>query len=546
MTSDVQRQLVQQLQSPAAFQHPVSTLHCIETHISWVLLTGEYAYKIKKAVDFGFLDFSTLEKRRFFCAEELRLNGRFSENLYLDVVAIRGNVDRPQIDLAGIADAVVIGQHQTQGDAQAPAPVLEYAVKMRQFPQEQLIESCIKRGEITIADIESIALTLAEFHSNKAARLPEDNTTLGTFAAVAQPALDNFSQIESLQNHFGADTLLKQLREWTKTKLDALKPLIEERRESGFVVECHGDLHLGNIAVLDGKITFFDGIEFSERLRWIDTQSELAYLIMDLEDKGYAEWANHLLNVYLEETGDYLGLALLPLYKVYRALVRAKVNALRAHQADISAAQSEQCRQAFLHYLTLAESFTRRRSVFLAITHGVSGSGKTYLTTPLVEQSGAIRLRSDVERKRLFNLSRLASSDSGIDTGIYTASASDATYQRLLELSEALLSQGYAVIVDATFLKRARRQSFAALAKRHNALFRILHCEAAAEVLRQRLLQRQQLAKDASEAGPEVLEHQQQGYEVLDETERAETTNLSADTDLNRLSALLRHAQSDP
>lgn len=515
MITDAHRQMVQQLQTPGCYNHPVSAIRCIETHISWVILTGDFAYKIKKPVNFGFLDFSTLEKRKFYCEEELRLNGRFSDGLYLDVVAICGDCSSPRIDGEG--------------------PIVEYAVKMRQFPQEQLIESCIQRGEISVAGIESIAQILAEFHARKAARLDAADTSLGTFTAVSQPALDNFSQIDALDNHFGAETVLAELREWTETTMNVLKPVIEQRREKGFVVECHGDLHLGNIAVLDGKITFFDGIEFSERLRWIDMQSELAYLLMDLQDKAYSKWANRLLNVYLEETGDYLGLAVLPFYKVYRALVRAKVNALRAHQAGISPGEIETCRQAFLHYLNLAKSFTGEHCAFLAITHGVSGSGKTYLSTPLADLSGAIRLRSDVERKRLFNLARLESSGSEVNAGIYTRSASEKTYQRLAELSDALLAMGYAVIVDATFLSSNSRQLFRDLALKHHVAFRILHCEAPLEVLQQRLRQRQQQASDASEAGIEVLELQQQSYEPLGDAEQAETTCLSVDTDLEAL-----------
>jgi len=296
------------LLDPACYPHPVAGVRVLETHISWVLLTGEYAYKIKKPVGLGFLDFSSLELRRHYCEEELRLNRRLAPELYLDVVEIRGTPGAPRIGGEG--------------------PLLEYAVRMREFPQAALASRALASGAFGAAEVDALAALVARFHEG-ALRAPESER-FGSPDVVLADALQNFEQLLPLVKSAPDDRALRELRLWTKREFAARGEALAARRKQGFVRECHGDLHLRNIVLLDGRPVPFDCIEFNAELRWIDVMSEVAFLAMDLEDRGRRDLAWRFLGRYLEATGDYAGLAVLPFYLVYRALVRAKVHLLRS------------------------------------------------------------------------------------------------------------------------------------------------------------------------------------------------------------------------
>jgi uncharacterized protein len=484
LRSDEQSNLVAALSSPLCYPHAVGSVHVLETHISWVLLTGSVAYKIKKSVDLGFLDFSTLALRKHFCEEELRLNRRLAPAIYIDVVAIRGTPQSPRID----------------GDG----PVIEYAVRMREFHQEFLADALLQRGAFGSQQIDALAVIMASFH---AASAPAGGDSgFGTPELVLREALQNFEQIQTTGIAPDDATALETLRSWTLRTHAALRDAMARRAAGGSVRECHGDLHLGNIAVLDGRPTPFDCIEFSPELRWIDVMSELAFLTMDLTDRGHPALAARFLNRYLEETGDYEGLRLLDFYQVYRALVRAKVHALRNCQRDGTVHTDRQ--PAFSRYLDLAARLIAPRKRYLVITHGLSGCGKTTLSQALIECLGGVRVRSDVERKRLHGLAPLAASGSAPNAGIYTPAATSTTYLRLAALAEQVVDSGYPVIVDAAFLKRAEREQFRDLASKLRVPFVIACLEVPEATLRGRIAARQRQAADASEAGIAVLEHQ--------------------------------------
>lgn len=483
-----------------AYSHPVQGIRLVQTHISWVLLTGDYAYKIKKPLNLGFLDFSTLDKRRFFCEEEVRLNRRLAPGLYLDVVPITVSNGEPRMGGSG--------------------PPVEYAVRMRQFPDDARLDHVLARGGLRPEHMDALARQVADFHASLPPPAPE--TRFGTLANVALYARQNFEQIRSRLGDAGDLARLAELEGWTERELEERADQISARREQGFVRECHGDLHLANMALLGERVEVFDCIEFNPELRWIDVMSEVAFTVMDLHDRGRGDLANRFLNAYLEAGGDYGGLPLIPFYLVYRALVRAKVAAIRFAGTELQdgerAAALSQCRD----YLDLASGFTRPRRPALLITHGPSGAGKTTLTTPLVQALGAIRLRSDVERKRLFGLSPGARSGSGIGNGIYGREADTQTYGRLAELAQCAVGAGYPVIVDATFLKREQRAAFRQLARRCRMPFAILDFHAPQAALRERIKERGAAAQDASEAGIEVLERQQAMEEPLAADEIAE------------------------
>ena len=503
---DRQHALVAALRDPARFPHPVTQVRVLETHISWVLLTGAFAYKLKRPVTLGFLDFSTLELRRRACEEELRLNRRLAPDIYLDLVPISGTPEMPRV-----------------GDPSAP---IEYAVRMREFPQEALLDAMLARGELTPEMTEATARRVAAFHL----ALPPapESSCYGTPALVRAYAEQNFAQLAGLVQDPQARELLDRLQRWSEAEFARCEPRLAARRREGRVREGHGDLHLGNIAWIAGAPVPFDCIEFNAELRWNDVMSEVAFAVMDLVDRGHPPLGWRFLNAWLETTGDYDGLAVLRFFLVYRALVRAKVSAIRAAQDDVDAADRPRLAAQVREYLALADAFAHAGRAALMITNGVTGSGKSVLAADLAARLGAIRLRSDVERKRLAGLGAFDRSHSLAGGGLYTPAMSQRTYERLAALAATALAERYAVIVDATFLGRARRAAFRALAAQAGAPFAIIAVQAPETALRQRVSARAAAGTDPSEADVAVLERQLATAEPLADDER--TAALTLDT----------------
>ena len=487
--------LIAALQNPALYPHPVEQFQVIETHISWVILTGPFAYKIKKPVNFGFLDFTELSAREHFCKEELRLNQRLTQGLYLDVLPINGSIEAPQLGGSGAA--------------------IEYVLKMRQFPQSQLLSDVQARGELTEAHIDGLAKQIADFHATTPAVATEHPLCLPQ--AIVAPMRQNFVQIRPLLSDAADLRQLDALDAWLEASIARLEPLLARRAEAGAIRECHGDIHLGNATLLDSKVVLFDCIEFNEEFRLIDIALDAAFLAMDLEDRGLKALSRRFISAWLELSGDYDALELLNLYKAHRALVRAKVALFSlAHQTD--AVQKAVTLRQYRNYANLAESYSAIPSSFLAITHGVSAVGKSHVAMRLVEALGAIRLRSDIERKRLFGEQKDA--DLGkLSAGIYSQDASAATYQRLHQLAESALRAGFPVVIDATYLKQAQRDAASQVAESCGAPFLILECHAPDEVIASWLEQRQAAGTDPSDATMDVVRAQHASREALTEDE---------------------------
>jgi aminoglycoside phosphotransferase family enzyme len=430
------------LMDPGLYHHPVEELQLIETHISWVILTGPYVYKIKKPVNLGFLDFSTLEKRRFYCEEELRLNQRLAPEIYLAVVPITGTTEQPQI--AGRGEAI------------------EYAVKMVQFPQRAQLDRVLSRDGLEPQYMDVLASLVADFHQR--IEVAGADSEYGDPEHVYQPVAENFAQIRERISKEKYRKLVDDIEQWSKSAFASLRSVLQQRKSAGFIRECHGDMHLRNIAWVNDQPVIFDCIEFNPNLRWIDVISEVAFLVMDLQDRQQAQLAQRFLNSYLEYSGDYAGVRVLCFYLVYRAMVRAKVEAIRAQQKGISKKEQTEAETGFFTYLELAQHYTRIDAPRLLITHGLSASGKSTLTQPLLEYLPAIRIRSDVERKRLFGIKADENRQADNKEGIYTPEATQTTYKKLIKLAEEIIDAGYSVIVDATFLKQDQRQPFQQLA----------------------------------------------------------------------------------
>jgi len=437
----------------------------IETHISWVLLARDVAYKVKKPVRTPFLNYQTLEHRRAFCEEEVRLNSRWAPGIYLDVQPITGTRASP-----------ILGG--------AP-PVLEYAVRMKRFDESALFARRVETGSLRSEDVDALADWLAALHRSAPVARPQDG--FGSSALRRKLALDALSGV------LAADPPpndIRQLSNWLANEATRCELIWRQRLEGGHVRECHGDLHLDNLLWADAGVAAFDGVEFDPRLRWIDVADDLAFPVMDFGKHGRADFGWRLLCGWLDRTGDHEALSVLRLSLVYRALVRCAV-------ALLTGTKGKSAHQ----YLRCAIEWTRPRRRELTIMHGLPGSGKTTVSQTLLESEGAIRIRSDVERKRLWGLGMLESSRAaGLD--IYTADATARTHARLFEITGLALDAGFSVIIDAAFLKFEERQRAQALAASHDANFRIAACEAALPVLESRLRLRH---ADASEADVAVL-----------------------------------------
>ncbi|MDH3691686.1 MAG: AAA family ATPase [Gammaproteobacteria bacterium] len=488
----------------------------VETHISYILLTDRFAYKIKKSVDLGFLDFTTLEKRRFYCEEELRLNRRLAPDLYLDIVAINGTEEQPIIDGAGA--------------------ILEYAVKMRRFDRSKELDRLVSGEDISKKHIDQLAADIAEFHDQ--ADVADPQSRFSDLSGLHNRVTQNFDQVAKCAQCLDGSSTLERLQQWTDKSLSVHAHDFENRKRYGFVRECHGDLHLGNMFLQGDRVTLFDCLEFSEDLRWIDVMSDMAFLVMDLDYRERDDLSRRLLNRYLEHSGDYAGLRILPHYLVYRAMVRAKVACIRLQQSGVDVAQQSVLAQEVRDHLGLATRYAEGHgNTPLIVMHGVSGTGKSYLSEVLFEQVDAIRIRSDVERKRLFGRQGAEQLQDGLDEGIYAPQGTYKTYHRLLELAKVIIQSGYPVIVDATFLKHSRRAMFHELAKQLDVPFRILDLRASQAVLRERVMTRLETGADPSDADLAVLEHQCRTKDpfVADELPCAISVDTDEDIDMELL-----------
>lgn len=492
--------LMQALSDPARYPGGVARVELVQTHISWVLLAGDFAYKIKKPVKLSFLDFSTLALRKKYCLDELRLNRRFAPDLYLDVVGIYNTPQDPQWQGSG-------------------API-EYAVRMHRFEESGRLDHVCARGELQAKHLSKLADALVTFH--QAAAVAPAGSRFGSDQHILQPALDNFTDLLRVLPYEALQARLSALREWTQSQFEHLAPLMQARQQAGRVRECHGDLHLANMVLINGRVQLFDCIEFNEDLRWMDVASEIAFVYIDLlehQQPGLADW---LLDEVLSRSGDYEAARVLRFYAVYRAMVRAKVAALRWAQTGGNDHEVEA-------YVALGERLLAPPPPRLVITHGLSGCGKTVASDALLQSdphASTLRLRSDVQRKRLFGLAPSAASGSGVGAGIYAADAHERTYAHLLEQASLLLQAGWSVVVDAAFLKRADRDAFHALTQQMGAVFCILAPQASPEQLRQRILARSAAGHDASEATLAVLAQQMQTVEPLGTDEMGVTSPL--------------------
>jgi uncharacterized protein len=499
MTNTSLPDLVQQMLQPGFYPHRVTEpVQLIQTHISFVLLTGYYTYKIKKPVDFGFLDYSTLEKRRHFCTQELLMNRRTAPEIYLEVLPITKTDDRYQLG----------SNLQSLNPGETP---VEYTLKMREFSQDSLFLSLLERGQITERLMEELGREVAKFHSTTIS-----NNYIRKFGEVSQirEAIDNNYLIS--QKYIGGPQTQIQYQEtknYTDLFFEQNQELFDSRIANNKIRECHGDLHLRNIALWQNKILLFDCIEFNEPFRFVDVMYDVAFTVMDLESRGHQELGNAFLNTYIEQTGDWEGLQVLPLYLSRQAYVRAKVTSLMLDDAAISTTEKAEISQTAAHYYQLAWEYTKPRRGKLTLMSGLSGSGKSTVARYVARRTGAIQIRSDAVRKHLGGIP--LNERGGQD--LYSEEMTAKTYSRLLELGIILADRGWNVILDAKFDRQNLRTNAINLAQARNLPLQIIYCTAPIEVLRERLQQRR---GDIADATAELLNSQQIASERFTESEQ--------------------------
>ncbi|MGQ9838893.1 MAG: bifunctional aminoglycoside phosphotransferase/ATP-binding protein [Cyanobacteriota bacterium] len=524
--------LIQAMLDPAFYPHPVQVpIQLIQTHISYILLTGDYAYKVKKPLDFGFLNFTTLQQRQHFCQEELRMNQRGAPGLYLEVLPIIQANSHFQLlnRLPGSEDCVV-----------------EYTLKMRQFPQESLLSNLFARGELTATLMEELGRVVAAFHAQT-----QTNDYIRSFGQperVREAFDENYRQT---QRYIGGPQTAQQYEEtqaYTDWFFAERQDLFQQRLDQDRIRECHGDLHLSNICLWEGKLLLFDCIEFNEPFRFVDVMYDVSYAVMDLDARHRSDLGNAYLNTYLEETGDWEGLKILPIYLNRQAYVRAKVTSFLLDDPTAAEKTKAEAFKTAAQYYRLAWEYTRPKQGRLFLMSGLSGSGKSTVARYLARQQGAIHIRSDAVRKHLAGIPLRERGGAEV----YTPEMTTKTYQRLLQLGIELAQEGYTVILDAKFDRQALRGMAIAQAETRGIPLRILHCHAPTTLLQERLQQRASsqtsgalaastqaswlvgdllYAPDIADATADMLSKQQAHWQDFTESERPFVTAIDTSQD---------------
>ncbi|MBN2865553.1 MAG: AAA family ATPase [Thiotrichales bacterium] len=505
-------QLIDLLCQPQSYPHPVEVITTIETHISVVFLTGQYAYKLKKPVDFGFLNFTRLEDRERFCLQELRLNRRTAPDLYIDVVPIyldaQGNI------------------HFTATNSPQPAenPV-DFLVKMNQFEPSWVLGRYLENHHLSSQQEQLLAQRIADLHLN--ANMVKADSHLGEPETILQPMLDNFPTLFSNCTE-DYTPRLQALLDWTNQQFSELRPLLVSRKKEGYVRECHGDLHLDNITLINEVPTLFDGIEFNDEFRWIDGISDLAFLLIDLDFRQQSGFKRRLFSQYMALTGDYAAIRLLSFYRVYRSLVRAKISALRLTQLDKNSLEFQHYKTITLQYIHQAErdAFNKFQPQIILL-QGVSGSGKSHFANQLLTQIEALVISSDIERKKRYGIKPTHRVSEQEKQTLYSPKMNQQTYQRLQDLTKQIIGLGMSVIVDATFLKAQHRLAFYDLANTLNCQCKTIYIETDETTAKQSIQQRIKQNDNPSDADISVMLKQMKVIEAPSENEHSLTLKAS-------------------
>lgn len=492
----------------SAYPEPTNKVELVQTHISYVFITDNYVYKIKKPVNFGFLDFSTLEKRKHYCDKELELNRRLSPDVYLAVLPVTQDNNTITID----------GKGQT----------IEYAVKMRKLPMENLMITLLKKDRLNRAMVENVAKKIAQFHAEAAGS--KEINMFGSVDVIRTNTNENFAQTEKYIGKSITKSQFNTIKNYTENYLTQRTQLFNERVTEGKIKDCHGDLHLEHICITE-PIIIFDCIEFNDRFRYSDTTADIAFLAMDLDFHGRKDLSEALMHAYVRFSGDKGALTLVNFYKVYRAYVRAKVTSFRLDAPD------PKPKVELLHtaqkYFSLAESYVHEETTTathpiqlnrpkLIIICGFMGTGKTTIAKKVAETNGWKLISSDAVRKELAGMATTQHEYVAWGRGIYSTEFSEKTYARMNELAEKSLKEGTSVVMDASYAKKPERANVHALARATNAEFTCIELICPDEEIKRRLTARMDKRGEISDGRWAIFSDQKNSFEKVDDFTKEE------------------------
>jgi len=488
--------LIEAMRNPAFYPHPADSVEWIQTHISIIFIAGEFVYKVKKAVDFGFLDFTTLEKRLFFCNEELRLNRRLAPLIYLDVVPIcRDDSGRIRLGEEG--------------------RVIEYAVKMRKIPADRMLKRLLAAGQVEPSVMKAVAEKVARFHAE--AETGGEIDRIGGVDTVRKNVEENFAQTERYTGRTLSNDRYRFLKSYALGFLKRRRSFLEKRVSSGRIRDCHGDLHVDHICLAE-EILIFDCIEFNKRFRYVDVAAEAAFLAMDLDFSGHADFGEVFVKSYVVATGDAGVLTLLNFYKGYYAYVRGKVNSFRLDDAAIPEDEKRRALTTASRYFELAYGYAcLLERPTLILTAGLMGTGKSVLARAISPLLGAQIIRTDVLRKELMQIDPGERHPEKFGEGIYADSVSRRTYAEALRTAGCMLSRNVSVLIDASFRRRGDRLMAMQTAAAAGADFFVLECVCPEEIARTRLEKRSLDDTEASDGRWELFAAQRREFEPIDE-----------------------------
>ncbi|MCX7816240.1 MAG: AAA family ATPase [Syntrophales bacterium] len=488
--------IITAMSNPAFYPHNPESVDVVQTHISFIFLAGDEVYKVKKPVDFGFLDFTTLEKRRFFCEEELRLNRRLAPSVYLDVV--------PVTEQGGSLSLSGAGQ------------VVEYALRMRRLPEERMLKKLLNREDFDPSVMDVIAEKLASFHRDAATG--EQVNVYGSLDTIRRNHEENFYQTEKYRDITIPSITFRFIKCYAYSFMEEKKELFEKRVRDGRIREGHGDLHLEHIIVADEEVVIFDCIEFNERFRCADVVADVAFLAMDLDYNGYPSFGDRFVKAYVNASGDGELNTLLDFYKCYYAYVRGKVVSFKLDDPHVDDREKERDLEVAQRYFDLAYTYAARMDVpVLVVMAGLMGTGKSVLAERIGKRIGAEVIRSDVLRKEMFSIPLTEHRLDPFGEGLYTEDISKRVYARALERALSTLSRGKSVIIDASYKRAEERKKVSKAAETMGVKCFVVECLCPEETVKSRLESRMRTSSDASDGRWEIFEAQKKDFEPVRE-----------------------------
>ena len=488
------------LKNPSFYGPKVKSVKILQTHISYIALTGKYAYKIKKPVNFGFLDFSNLEKRKFYCEEEIRLNRRLCPEIYNDVVTITKKDNTFKIDGKG--------------------KIIDYAVKMKEFPQENIMTKMLHNNKIDEKIIDKILDILIKFY--KTSEKSKEINTFGSIDKIKINTDENFEQTESAIDKTISENIFNFIKKNTNKFLKEKKDVFKSRIKKGFIRDCHGDLHTGNIVVTNSDIYIFDCIEFNNRFRYSDIASDICFLVMDLDFLGHPYLSSYMIEKYIEKSGDKEIIKVLNFYKCYRAYVRGKVTGFRLDDPNIDDKEKKKINLTAKKYFNLAYYYAqlfsldllKEKKPILFITSGLTGTGKTTVARKISVDYHADLISTDAVRKELEGIDKFERHHDAYNTGLYAPSKMKITYDKIIEKAENLLKKGYNVVLDATFKTEKLRFKAQFIAKKNNAYFLIIYTTCPESIIK-KYLEKRVKKRSISDGRWEIYIKQKNSFEKI-------------------------------